>query len=189
MSLSAVLLAGGESLRMGSDKATILFRGEPLWKHQLDLLRAIDAQKILLSARTDPTWRPADVEFVPDAAPSRGPLSGVAAALSKTVTDHLLVLGIDMPLMSAHYLRDLCATIRPAVGVVPLIENRFEPLAAVYPRDAGGEFMRALEGDDFSMQPLVANLIAARKMEQVEVATRDAALFRNLNEPADLESA
>ena len=90
MSLSAVLLAGGKSHRMGQDKATILFRGAPLWQHQLDLLRKLEPGKIFVSARTDPAWRAMDVEFVPDAQPSRGPLSGIAAALSRIKADHLL---------------------------------------------------------------------------------------------------
>jgi molybdopterin-guanine dinucleotide biosynthesis protein A len=188
MNLSAVLLAGGESRRMGQDKATILFRGQPLWEHQLDVLRSLAPAEILVSARTDPAWRPADVLFVADAQPSRGPLSGITAALSHATNNHLLVLGIDMPFMGARYLRDLCAKIRPGVGVVPMIDDRAEPLAAVYPREAEIDFTRALSGKDFLLQPLVAILIAARKIEPVEVATRDAGLFRNLNEPADLES-
>ena len=41
MKISAVLLAGGESHRMGKDKATLLFRGRPLWQIQLELLRKL----------------------------------------------------------------------------------------------------------------------------------------------------
>ena len=41
MTFSALLLAGGESRRMGRDKATIEFDGRPLWKRQMELLRAL----------------------------------------------------------------------------------------------------------------------------------------------------
>ena len=75
---SAVLLAGGESRRMGKDKATLSYRGKPLWQIQLELLRQLTPQEIFVSARSDPDWRPADIQFVADDPPSRGPLSGLA---------------------------------------------------------------------------------------------------------------
>lgn len=83
MNLSAVLLAGGESRRMGENKATLLFHGEPLWQRQLELLRKLPLVEILVSARTDPAWRPTDVDLVLDATPRHGPLSGLAAALAR----------------------------------------------------------------------------------------------------------
>ena len=83
MKISAVLVAGGESRRMGRDKATLLFHAKPLWQIQLELLRKLEPTEIFVSARTDPVWRPADVQFVADDLPSRGPLSGLAASLAK----------------------------------------------------------------------------------------------------------
>src|SRR5262249_31891495 len=82
MTFSAVLLAGGESRRMGRDKATILFRGKPLWEVQLEKLKKLAPKEIFVSARVDPPWRPNDVLFVADVPPSRGPLSGLAASLN-----------------------------------------------------------------------------------------------------------
>ena len=187
MTISAVLLAGGKSSRMGQDKATMLFGGEPLWKIQLALLRRLQPEAIFVSAQTDPAWRPTDVEFVPDAQPSRGPLSGIAASFLQITSDHLLTLGIDMPFMTENYLRQLCQLVVPGRGVVPTIDNRAEPLAAVYPRDAGPEFLATLSGADFSLQPLIRKLIALGKLQPDEVAPRDRGLFRNLNEPLDLE--
>src|SRR5438270_11935623 len=165
MKCSAVLLAGGESRRMGKDKVTMLFRERPLWQNQLDLLRELEPEQLLISAQTDPPWRPADVEFVPDVPPSRGPLSGISSVLSRTTSDHLLVLGVDMPFMSPGYLRDLFERTRPSCGVVPMIDDRAEPLAAIYPRTAELDLIDALFGNDFSLLPLVTKLIAAGKLE------------------------
>src|SRR6266571_6178150 len=136
MNLSAVLLAGGESRRMGTDKATALFRRKPLWQVQLNLLQELQPAEIFLSARSDPGWRPADVKFVADEPPSRGPLSGVAASLGRIRTKHLLALAIDMPFISENYLRFLCDQIEPGRGLLPIIGDRAEPLAAIYPAEA-----------------------------------------------------
>ena len=46
-------------------------------------------------------------------------------------TDHLIVFGVDMPFMTEKYLRKLCARIEPGRGVVPIIEDRAEPLTAL----------------------------------------------------------
>ena len=187
MKISAVLLAGGKSRRMGQDKAAILFRNLPLWQIQLDLLRKLQLQEIFVSAQTDPPWRPADIEFVPDNQPSRGPLSGIAAALSRIDSGHLLALAIDMPFMTESYLRRLCEKVERTGGVVPIIENRAEPLAAIYPRDAHDEVVDALLGSDFSLQSLVGKLIAAGKLQPIQVSAEEKAFFRNLNEPGDLD--
>jgi molybdopterin-guanine dinucleotide biosynthesis protein A len=188
MTISAVLLAGGKSRRMGRDKATMFFLGAPLWKIQIELLRRLKVNQIVVSAKSDPLWRPADVDFVPDQQPSHGPISGIAAALSRMKSDYLLALAIDTPFMTEAYLRNLCARIGNGRGVVPMIEERAEPLVAIYPRDAQAEFMSALSGNDFSLQPLVRKLVQVGKLHPIQVSTEERALFRNLNEPQDRDA-
>jgi molybdopterin-guanine dinucleotide biosynthesis protein A len=188
MTISAVLLAGGKSRRMGQDKATMLSRGVPLWKIQLELLRRLKLGKILVSAASDPSWRPVDVDFVSDKQPSRGPLSGIAATLSRIKSGHLLALAIDTPFMSDAYLRGLCLRIQNGRGVIPMIENRAEPLVAIYPSDAEVEFTSVLSGNDFSLQPIVRKLITLGKLQPIQVSTEERALFRNLNEPQDRDA-
>ena len=187
MNISAVLLAGGESRRMGKDKATLLFRGEPLWRIQLDLLRKLAPVEILISGRNDPAWRPADVYFVADAPPSRGPLSGISAALARAATTHLLTLAIDMPFMNEQYLYSLYSAIEPGRGVIPVMEERAEPLAAIYPVEARADFAAALSGSDFSLQKLAKELLSKGRLRVLQVKKEEEALFRNLNEPMDLK--
>jgi molybdopterin-guanine dinucleotide biosynthesis protein A len=186
--LSAVLLAGGESRRMGTDKATFPFRGEPLWQVQLETLQKLEPREIFISARIDPSWRRDDVLFVADIPPSRGPLSGLASSLNRMSTNHLLALAIDMPWMSSEYLEFLCAQINRGRGVLPKIAGRAEPLAAIYPREAAIEIAKALAGTDFSLQSLACDLVAIGKLRVVPVAQQEEKFFRNLNERSDLES-
>src|SRR5207244_3529849 len=180
MNISAVLLAGGESRRMGKDKATLLFRGRPLWEIQFDLLRTLQPEEIFVSARTDPPWRPSGVQFVSDESPSRGPLSGLSATLARISTDHLLALAIDMPLMTENYLRLICNLVEPGRGVLPMIGNRAEPLVAIYPKGTRTDFLKALSGLDFSLQSLTKKLVEAGKLSLVKVFEEEAYFFRNL---------
>jgi molybdopterin-guanine dinucleotide biosynthesis protein A len=184
MNISAVLLAGGESRRMGQDKATFLFRGRPLWQIQLDLLRNLRPHEIFISARTDPPWRPNDVEFIADEAPSRGPLSGLTATLARINTGHLLALAIDMPFMTDGYLQSLRDRVEAGCGVLPIIDGRAEPMAAIYPTSADVDLVAALAGSEFSLQTITKKLIASAKLAAVPVAKAEEKFFRNLNEPS-----
>jgi molybdenum cofactor guanylyltransferase len=186
MNISAVLLAGGQSRRMGKEKATLLFRGKPLWQTQLELLQKLEPTEIFVSGRTDPVWRTADVQFVADDPPSRGPLSGLAASLAKMRTRHLIALAIDMPFMTEKYLRFLCSQIEPRCGVIAKIEDRFEPLAAIYPEEALANVQSALSGEDYSLQTVAEGLAAAGKLEVIPVTLPERKLFLNVNEPPDL---
>jgi molybdopterin-guanine dinucleotide biosynthesis protein A len=187
MNISAVLLVGGESRRMGQDKATLIFRGKPLWQNQLDLLRTLQPEEIFISARVDPPWRPSGVQFVSDEPPSRGPLSGLSATLARISGDYLLALAIDMPLMGENYLRLICNLIEPGRGVLPMIVDRAEPLAAIYPKGAEIDFITALSGSDFSLQSLTKKLVATGKLNPVKVLEEEGKFFRNFNDLSDFD--
>jgi molybdopterin-guanine dinucleotide biosynthesis protein A len=186
MTLTAVLLAGGESQRMGRDKATIEFEGRPLWKRQLDILRAVRPEKVFVSARTLPSWLPDDSELLLDDPPARGPLSGLTKALAAMRTTHLLALAIDMPFMTSETLRNLCSLAQTGCGVVPVIGARTEPLVAVYPAEAAADFAQALAGADFSLQRVLRKLAADEKVRLFVVPVQDEHLYRSVNEPGDL---
>lgn len=188
MNISAVLLAGGESRRMGEDKATLQFRGHSLWQIQIDLLRGLRPAEIVISAKTDPPWRPRDARFVPDDPPSRGPLSGLAAALRQIRSSHLLALAIDMPFMSESHLRFLCEQIESGRGILPMIRDRAEPLAAIYPAEADVDVVAALSGTDFSLQSLTRHLVEIDKLGVIQMAGEMEFLYRNLNEVEDCDS-
>lgn len=186
MTLSAVLLAGGESRRMGADKPQLIFEDEPLWQRQIRLLRRLEPEEIFISARSDPDWRPYDVEPVLDKAPSRGPMSGICAALSRMNTSHLLVLAVDMPFVLSGDLQNLVSHARESCGVVPVANNRLEPLAAIYSRESTQNFETFLSSDNRSVHRVAYQLAKAGMLDFLSLSREERERYRSLNTSADL---
>ena len=191
MTLTAVLFVGGESRRMGVDKATLLIAGEPLWARQLRILRELKPEKILISARTRTMWCPPEIEVVLDEPPSRGPLSGLNAALKQIQTTHLLALAVDLPQMNVAQLQKLWRQAGADCGVMPGIGQELEPLCAIYP---GGTVSlaavaAALAGPDFSLRHFARGLIDRRRMTVMAVSDSERGCYLNVNTPAALSSA
>ncbi|HEY9510511.1 MAG TPA: molybdenum cofactor guanylyltransferase [Verrucomicrobiae bacterium] len=186
MTFTALLLVGGESRRMGADKATLILEGENLWQKQLQLLRAFEPEALWISARIRPVWCPLEIEVIFDEVPSRGPLSGIAAALSRMQTTHLLTLAVDMPAMSLEFLRKLRNFARPGCGVIPTNEKFFEPLAGIYPAAALSPAIESLKSNQLSLQSFAQKLCNAGLLQTCVLQENERALFRNLNEPRDL---
>ena len=185
MTLAAVLLAGGESRRMGCDKAHLLCEGEPLWKRQIALLRRLSPAELFVSARNAPAWLPTDAHFVADLPPVRGPLSGIASALAAMTATHLIALPIDMPLMDAAHLALLWHSASEGCGVFPCFEGKLEPLPAIYPVAATPLAAAQLVGPDASLQTFAHTLLAQGRLKKQLLSSRDANLYVNCNSPSD----
>lgn len=184
--LTAVLFAGGESRRMGVDKATLVINGEPLWSRQLRLLRELEPQQVMISARSRPAWCPPEIEVALDAEPSRGPLSGLAAVLAAITTTHALVLAMDLPLIEVDVIRGLWAACEMEGGAVPIHGNFFEPLCAIYPASASGTVNAALASDNYSLQAVMHELRLRKLVRTIPISSVYRPIFLNLNSPAEL---
>lgn len=184
--LTAVLFVGGKSRRMGADKATLTLKGEPLWARQLRVLRELQPEKILISARTKPDWCPADTEVVLDEPQLHGPLAGLAAAMGKIETSHLLTLAVDMPRMNAMCLGRLFARARPGYGVVVRGEQSYEPLAAIYPREAQSAVSKFADSGGTALQPLIAILLEKQLMMTAAISHSERECFQNTNTSHEL---
>jgi molybdopterin-guanine dinucleotide biosynthesis protein A len=172
---------------MGTDKATLMIAGEPMWLRQLNTLRKVRPDKLLISARMRPAWSPADIEIVLDEPPSRGPLSGLAAALRHMPSTHLLALAIDLPEMTDGHLSELWQLARPGVGVIPQSWGSYEPLAAIYPATATTMVESALAIGRLSLQYLVENLLERQEACIYPIKEDDRRFYLNVNSEDDLK--
>lgn len=180
--LSAALLAGGKSTRMGRDKCLLELAGLPLWRRQLNVLASL-SDDLMVVAPERPAWLPADARFVPDAAPNSGPLAGLVAALSAMRHERLLVLAVDLPRVTPDLLARLASA---KTALVPQIGEPFEPLCATYPRAAHPVAAAHLARGDLALQSLVRALGTTGLIHPLTLSASEAATFVNLNHPHDL---
>jgi molybdenum cofactor guanylyltransferase len=109
------VLAGGQSLRMGRDKALTPLAGKPLIVHALDILRAAGLPASIAGARSPLT---AYAPVVEDS--GSGPLGGICAALESTSATHVVFLSIDMPFLPPQLLSFLIRHARITGAAVTL---------------------------------------------------------------------
>jgi len=184
---SALLLAGGRSLRMGRDKALLPWRGQPLWEHQLSTLEALGPRELLVSRGGQAPLEGMRFGLVEDRWPDAGPVGGIAGGLAAMRGRRLMVLAVDLPLVSATFLRTLLKGDAGAVGIDE--RGRFEPLAAVYPHAALEVAEERVGRGRCSLQELVGVLVARGLMHARVLSAADRGLLRNVNSPADHASA
>ncbi|MCZ7574815.1 MAG: NTP transferase domain-containing protein [Ardenticatenaceae bacterium] len=137
MRVSAAVMAGGRSRRMGYDKSLLEIEGQPLIERVLERLVQVSDDLLVVTNEPDKyAWLADRVRFVPDATgPGKGPLAGIAGALAAARAPAVLVVATDMPFLQVPLLRHLANLAASADVVVPLIEpGRPETLHAVYGR-------------------------------------------------------
>ena len=116
--LAGLILVGGDSMRMGSDKATLPLAGEPLWKIAKSILEPLVDSVIFIDA--DPASKiPDTCRVLRDDPPGYGPLGGLATGLEQSGYQHHLLMAVDYPLVQTPVLRLLLAVIsRTAPGLL-----------------------------------------------------------------------
>jgi molybdopterin-guanine dinucleotide biosynthesis protein A len=132
---SAVILAGGQSSRMGRNKAFVELRQRPLIALALEKLAAFE--HIIISTNESalfeksPALDAYSFTCVPDIVPEQGPLGGIHAALVHCVTERLLVIPCDMPLLPPALL-EYMATTASADICAPCYAGTWQPLCSVW---------------------------------------------------------
>ena len=183
--LTLIVAAGGKSTRMGQDKRFLPLDGEPLLARTLRKGRAAGFRGIVLAAegaQEELTTLAAEygAMLVTDEIPAQGPAAAIAAGLSAAETEWSLVLSGDMPFYDFELVRTLLPYADGDTQVIlPTLSGYWQPLAALYRRDAGAAFSTAIARGDRKLGVILRGLAVC----EVPL-TVDAGLFFNVNTPA-----
>lgn len=174
---------------MRRNKATLRIAGEPLWRRQELVLSAAGADPVLFALRPRQRSFGRRALEIRDTVENAGPLAGIHAALAASPGPLLAVLAVDMPRIGAAWFRRLRRHARPGCGAVFRGPDGFEPLAAIYPREALAEATRRLRAKDHAVHRLVETLVRARRMKVLNLSPRELAQAANWNRPGDVLNA
>lgn len=182
---SAVILAGGASRRMGRDKAWLELEGKPLLQHALDKVRALAISEVYISGRPGVDYSAYHCQVLQDLEPGFGPMSGIERALFVSAAPLLLVLAVDLPRMSPDFLARLQSKCNPLTGVVPVLREQVEPLAAIYPKRCHVLASSALAKGQREVHRFANACREERAVRRLVVHPGDAPCFLNWNCPED----
>ncbi|MBM3992125.1 MAG: molybdenum cofactor guanylyltransferase [Planctomycetes bacterium] len=186
--VTGLLLCGGESRRMGRDKALLPWGERTMIDGPLDALREL-ASRVLLSTGRTARYPQLGLECVLDAFPDAGPLAGLCAGLEACRTPWLAVLSCDLPLARAECLRRLLERAEESGWDAALLElpRGSQPLYGVYRASCRSAVRSALERGERRMVSFhgalaVGSVAAARLGPEAERSAL------NLNTPEDLRT-
>ncbi len=182
--------AGGQSRRMGRNKALVPLAGRPMIEHVLERVKDL-ADEILIT-----TNQPAELEYlgyrlVSDEQPGAGALPGLKTALAAASGEFVLVVACDMPFLNHSLLRHMLKLAPATDLVVPYWEDNFQTLHAVYRRTSClSAVQTALARGDRKMISFYPE-IRIREILPAEISRfdPDGMSFFNVNTPDDLARA
>jgi molybdenum cofactor guanylyltransferase len=192
--ISVAILAGGQSRRMGRDKALLRVGSSTLLELVAERVKPLGAELFVVGSARE-AYEELGVRVVADLRPGSGSLGGVYTALKTARYERCLVVGCDMPFLSRRLLHYMCGLPFDYDVLVPVLggersnqglERTFETLHAIYARTALPAIERRIDRGAFKIADLIGDVLA-REIDEATVRSFDPELrsFFNANTPDD----
>ncbi len=184
MKIAGVILAGGESSRMGMNKSQIVLRnGRTMLEQMIAQLQPI-VDEIIVAGGTEINCSLGGVKSLSDLHPHCGPISGIETALTSNYTDAYLIVACDQPLLTTSLLAKLISEVKKTALVYFKDEsgNCLDPFPGLYPSIFSINYSTAIADQNFSIRRIAASL----PTEWIEISNEEAAQLKSFNTPQDL---
>lgn len=188
MNLSAVILAGGASRRMGRDKAWMETDGQALLARAVAVVRELGVNEVFVSGREGQDYSALRCPVLVDLEPGFGPLGGIERGLKASSSPLLLILAVDLPHMTSAFLRKLAARCDALTGAVSKLNGELEPLAAIYPKRCHAIAFDFITQSHHAARDFAEACRRERAVRTFPVPPADAGCFANWNTPEDVVS-
>jgi FdhD protein len=184
--VTAAILAGGASSRMGTNKALLMVDGAPIITRTYQKLARLFHEVIIVTNRPDDyTFLPC--RKVPDIFPGVGSIAGLHSALAHSTTERTFVTACDMPFVDTTVIRYLCELQQSGFdAVIPFSAGGQEPLHAVYSAQCRDIFEAAIQGKERKILDILARmntrLVSWEEIQGICISSRS---FLNVNTPEE----
>ena len=189
--VTGVLLAGGNSRRMGEDKRYLVVGEQTLLERGLAVLRSI-FQEVLVVIAQDSLPLNVDARVVRDLVPDCGSLGGLYTGLTQATTPYIFVVACDMPFLDPAVITQFTSRRASADIVMAKLAARLHPMHALYGKRCLPVVDQMIQARQLKIQGMVSHSsLRVQYVTEADLLTIDPSgrSFHNVNTPADLEVA
>jgi molybdenum cofactor guanylyltransferase len=183
MKITGIILTGGKSSRMGTDKAVLEFEGQSLLKRAADFC-SVFCDEVLISSN-NPEHRVEGVSRINDEVKECGPMGGIYSCLKQSSSDWNFVLSVDAPFVQSDFILFLQDHTTDFDAVIPVHEGKKEPLIAFYQKKALPQIETHIKAENYKMHFLLQKL-NTHFVDAGAWLEKYPNIFNNLNTPEDL---
>lgn len=182
MKVTAIILAGGKSSRMGEDKGLMLFDGKPMIQHIINVAKPLVIDILIVSNNKE--YEQFGYPVYEDLIKDKGPLAGIYTGLKHAKTAKNIVLSCDVPFVNEELIQLLLNNCETVDVVIPEKENRTHQLIGVYDKSCVPTFKKELDKDQRKLKLAIEKL----NYKVVDANHIDAQIFNNINSKDDIEA-
>lgn len=180
--ITGVILAGGKSSRMGTDKGLINFDGKLFVQYSISAVKPLVSKTIIIS--NNPGYDDLKVDRLEDTIQNSGPLAGILTGLLRAKTDYCLVLSCDVPFIKTEVLKLLVRAQDGKSDVVQLVSNGIKmPLIALYHKRCETIFHELLQEGERRVHVALDHC----KVKNVRLDPERDLFTTNINTPEELK--
>lgn len=188
-SIATLILAGGKSSRMGTDKALVNYQGKPMLQRVYQVAAECTEQVYILTPwkeRYQNILSP-DCNYLIENQPGKGPVNGLSEGLEQIYADWILLLACDLPLLDVEiiqsWINKLSQLPISTLALVPRRADIWEPMCGFYRKEVKTELDIFFKLGKRSFQELLWSI----EVEALEVDDETDLMLLNCNYPGDLE--
>jgi molybdopterin-guanine dinucleotide biosynthesis protein A len=186
---SVLILAGGQSSRMGEDKALIEIDHQPLLQRVCHVAITVSSAVYILTPwlQRYQTIVPANCQFLRESQPHQGPLLALSNGLTILNTDWVLLLACDLPFLDStilqQWIKRLDQVPQSTLAVVPYQGSRWQPLCGFYRRQCDVDLQRFIQQGGRSFQQWLPQI----EVHSILIDQAQEFMLLNCNTPAELQ--
>lgn len=187
--MNGIVLAGGKSTRMGTDKAVLDLGGKKLTEIVVETIGAV-VDEVVVVTNSPERFTGLSARLTSDVEPGGGPLGGILSGLLISEQWHNLVVACDMPFLNVDLLRFMQQQADGYDVVIPHLGDLFEPLHAIYSKACVEPIRALLRQQNLRITDFLGE-VRVRYIDKTEIDQFDPShlSFFNINRPEDLERA
>ncbi len=187
--ISAVILAGGRSTRLGRNKAFLEVNSRPLIERIVETVAQLSQEVIIVANEVD-SYDQFEALVVGDVYPGRAALGGIFSGLRAATNHRVLVVACDMPFLNLSLLRYMYRLAPQYDVVIPRLGRLTEALHAIYSQDCLPFIQRQLQAGDLRVSHLYPHVrVRYVDRDEIDLFDPDHLSFFNINSQADLARA